>query len=568
MDCKGDSMSKPKQEVIFAVLARVSTRSQEDGQSLPMQVDACRAYALRAGATKVLVYEGVESGTGADRDILDRLQADIGRLKIQGVVIQDLSRLARHPGVMFAAAERFRLAGVALHDLNGPIPFESPEGEFRVMIESVVGRFTARQGVQKSISARARILASGRPAAGRPPWGRLWDQATGRYEVIPDMRAQLESAYDLIVNQGISLNKTAAKLHMQASSLRKAIRQSSKTEVTQRLGGKEYKFKCAPVLTKKQHDELDVAIAGNAIMRPRTKGQYLLQGLVHCDACMAFMTGQTSTKDGKSYAIYRHPSATYKKGVCVWQVSVPLLDHNVLGDCASVVSDKAVLIAAIEQAQTDSGSHDVKRRLEFNELEIKRVDTRLGRTLQTLIVFDQGSESRKRLEASAKTDETALADLRRERDELLQQYTSLNLSREAVDMAAIKARSLYWGHGAGTKVLTFEQKREFVRTIVGQPLDRAGALGVYVTMIRPPKASKKNVSWKYRVQGVLMVSNSDLSPCDEDAPPRFIGQASPEQVKRLAQIAAASPGITFPRRRIYPVQMRTKYSSGASRRCG
>src|SRR5713226_1297609 len=92
--CEGDEMSKPKQEVTFAVLARVSTRSQEDGQSLPMQIEAGRAYALRAGATKVLVYEGVESGTSADRDILDRLLGDVELLNIRAVVMQDLSRLA------------------------------------------------------------------------------------------------------------------------------------------------------------------------------------------------------------------------------------------------------------------------------------------------------------------------------------------------------------------------------------------------------------------------------------------------------------------------------------------
>jgi DNA invertase Pin-like site-specific DNA recombinase len=549
------------EQLVVAVLARVSTRDQEDNHSLPMQIESGRAYANRLGATAVLVYDGVESATSAERDILDRALADAEAGKFQVLVVQELTRLSRHPGVMFAAIDRLRRAGVVLHDLNGPIPFDTPEGEFRVMIESVVGRFTARQGVQKSIGARARILASGHPAAGRPPWGRLWDKAASRYEVIPEMRERLQRAYDLIVHQGGSLNKTAAMLTMQPSSLRKAIRQSSQTGVTQRLGGKEYKFNCVAILTEKQHRELDLAIAGNAIMRPRIKGSYLLQGLVHCDACKAIMTGQTSTKDGKRYVNYRHPpGARYKPG-CVWQVPVALLDEYVLGDCASVVSDRALLVTAIEQAlaQSAPGGHDAKRRLEINEQEIKRVDTRLGRTLQTLIVFDQGTESRKRLEASAKTDEAALTELKRERDELLRQNAFLNLSREAVDMAAIKARSLHWGHGAGTKVLSFQQQREFVRTMIGQPVNRAGAQGVFVTMIRPANGSKKNVSWKYRVQGVLMVSNSDLSPREDEAPPRFVGQASPEQVKRLAQIAAASPGIKLPRRP-YPMQVRTQCS--------
>jgi DNA invertase Pin-like site-specific DNA recombinase len=556
-----------KQQVVFAVLARVSARSQEDGQSLPMQVEDGRAYALRAGASNVLVYDGVESATSAERDILDRVLADAEAGKFGALVVQELTRLSRHPGVMFAAIDRLRRAGVVLHDLKGPIPFDTPEGEFRVMIESVVGRFTARQSVQKSISARARLLASGKPSAGRPPWGRVWDDDANRYEVIADKRAQLERAYNLIARQGISLNKVAVTLRMQASSLRKATRQSSLTEVTQHLGGREYKFRCPPILTEKQHRELHLAISANAITRPRTKGKYLLQGLARCASCNAIMTGQTSTKSGKRYSVYRHPPGDRYKPGCTWQVPVLRLDECVLGDCASLVCDGKQLISAVEEAltQTEAGNRDLKVRLEFVEQEFKRVDTHLERTLDRLLAFDEGTESRRRLEARAKADEARLVELRQERDELSRQAAFLNLSRAAVDMAAMKARSLYWGHGAGTKVLSFEQKRDFVRTIIGR-MDRAGAEGVYVTMVR--NGSRKNVSWKYRVQGVLMVSNSDLSAREDEAPPRFIGEASADQIKRLARIAAASPGVKLPERSFrwqqrVGVQVRTLCSSGA-----
>src|SRR5262245_2273628 len=98
----------------YAVLARVSTPGQEDGHSLAMQVEAGNAYARRAGATEVFVYKGVESATGEDRDILERALADAETGKFKVLVVQELTRLSRHPGVMFAAISRLKHAGVAL----------------------------------------------------------------------------------------------------------------------------------------------------------------------------------------------------------------------------------------------------------------------------------------------------------------------------------------------------------------------------------------------------------------------------------------------------------------------
>src|SRR6266853_1069811 len=174
------------------------------------------------------------------------------------------------------------------------------------------------------------------------------------------------------------------------------------------------------------------------------------------------MTGQTSSKDGKSYSIYRHPPTTYKPG-CTWQVSVSDLDGHVVCDCTKVVGDRKSTIAAVEQAlvQKDAGADDLHERVAYVQDEIKRVDARYERTLNTLVDFDEGTESRRRLEVRAKKDEQELSALKREFSELSRQVSFLQLSRAQAEMAAAKVRTLYWGSGVGTAGLSFEQQREF-----------------------------------------------------------------------------------------------------------
>lgn len=550
-----------KPDLIFAVLARVSTRDQKDGQSLAMQVDLGRDYARRAGATDVLIYQGVESATGEKRDILEGALADAEAGKFHALVVQEMTRLSRNPGVMFISVSRLNKAGVALHDLNGPISFDSPEGELKAMIEAIIGRFTARRGVQKSIDARSRVLASGRPAAGRPPWGRKWDRGDACYVLIEEKRRQLERVYKLIVKQRTSANRAAAMVKLAPSSLRKAIRQSSLTEVVQRLGRREFKFKCLPILTDRQHGQLESAIAANTVIRPGTKGRYLLQGLVRCASCSAAMTGQTSTKDDKRYSIYRHPPSTYKPG-CVWQVPVSMLDDDVLIACANVVHDSESLRAAVEQAltQTDAGAANLKQRLSGIQEEIKQVGSRWVRTLDRLVAFEEGTESRKLLEKRAKADEFRLAEIKVEHGELLKQASFLQLSREDAELAVAKVRSLYWGSGAGTKVLSFEQQQDFVRTIIGRSKREEG---IFVSMTRPISGSKKDVSWKYSIEGALMLAANRIGRKVEFSPELI--ESRPfvdEQVKRLAAISGASPGVTL-LQRPYHMQMRPKSRSPA-----
>jgi site-specific DNA recombinase len=552
----------------YAIFARVSTRDQLTGYSLEVQEHQARDYVKRAGGTIVKVYSDQESATGKaeDRAMLQRLLADAAQGLFDAVVIQETTRLSRNLGVMVAVTEKLTEAGIALHDFNGPVPLETPEGEFVTHMKALVGRFAARQGVAKSLSSRERVLKSGGIAAGRPPFGRRWNPESKKLELIPEKHDLMRRAYGLIVNRRHSLNRAAAELDMADSSLRKAIRQAALTETVQHFKGETYRFPCPPLLTPRQLRRIEERLAANRVTRPQTKGEYLLQGLVRCAACQATMTGQTSTKDGKRYSVYRHPVDTYDQSRgCVWQVPVEDLDSDVLTTCAKVLSNGHSLRQAIEAALSEqyTAAQDIGNRLKQVDADIQRASVRLQRTLDTLVAFADESEARKRLTTRAGEEEHRLKELHSERDELARQATLVQVTPETADEIAAKLRSLYWGDGVGPELmLKFEQRREFVRTIVGRTT-RDSAMGVYVRMYRPKGGSKKAVRWAYKLDGHLALAENYLGRERDSVPNiRELRAHTPQHAKTLAVLAHATVGIKPPRRS-YPVQLRTTGSSGA-----
>jgi len=552
----------------FAIFARVSTRDQLTGHSLEVQENLAREYVQRAGGKVVKVYSDQESATRKqeDRAELQRMLSDAERGAFDALVIQETTRLSRHLGVMIDVTEKLTKAGIALHDFSGPVLLETSEGEFFARMKALIGGYTARQSVEKSLRSREHVLKSGGMAAGRPPFGREWNKALRKLEVIPERQAQLRRAYDLIVNRSRSLNRTAAELGMADSSLRKAIRQAAATEVGQHFNGHEYRFPCPPLLTANQQRHIETRLAANKVTRPHTKGEYLLQGLVRCAACAATMTGQTSTKDGKHYMYYRHPTQSYDQSRgCVWHVPVDLLDDDVLTVSANVVGDGKSLRRALETALAEqySKAGDTGNRLKQVEVDMQRASVRLQRTLDTLVAFTEGSESRGRLTARAREEEQRLIELRSERDELARQIALMQVPIEATDAIASKLRSLYWGSGLGPeRMLNFDQRREFVRTIVGRTT-RDSALGVYVRMQRPKGGSKKAVRWAYKLDGCLALAENRLRRDGDSAPDiREMRAHSPQQAEALAALAGVTVGIKLPRRP-YPGQLRTICSSGA-----
>lgn len=567
----------------FAIFARVSTRDQLTGHSLEFQIAHARQYIERVGGTVVkgCVYSAQESASGgmATRDELQRLLADAERGLFDAVVIQETSRLSRNIVVMVQATERLVRAGVALHDFTGLLPIDTAQGKLTTGLMAVTGGYTADIAREKSRDIRMDLLKAGVPAAGRPPFGRTWNKEAKQTEIIPERREQIKRAYDLIVRQSRSMRFAAAQLEMGESSLRKAIRQAALTEFTQHLNGEEFTFPCRPLITAEKQQQLVQRLASNATVRPQSKNEYLLQGLVRCAGCGRSMSGQTSTKGGRSHMLYRHPvPATGEKlpAGCAWMAPVQLLDDDVLMACAAMIENGDALRSAIKSAiaQADSEQVNLAEHVADREHRIAAAVKKVGQQLDLAVETEKGSDAREQILAKIKRTERTLTDLRAEHAELSAQLAVVALPKGGADAIAAKLRSLYWHRGAGpAKMLPFAKRKEFVRLLVGRT-DRESKNGVYVKMSRRPGAVKKDVTWSYELRGAVGIADGWFSSCpdmDDDpyAAPRSSTpevrdlRVAPDGVKALASLAADTPGIN-PRygKQSAKSKSRTRGSSG------
>lgn len=346
------------------------------------------------------------------------------------------------------------------------------------------------------------------------------------------------------------MRQAAAQLDIGESSLRKAIAQAALTEIRQHLNGEEFTIPCPPLLTAEQQRQLRQRLATNATVRPQSKGEYLLQGLVRCAGCGGSMTGQTSTKDGRSHSIYRHPMpGTDKKlpNACTWGVPVKLLDDDVLSACASIIKDGDALRNAIRTAiaQADSGQADLAERIPDLERQIAAAVKKMDQQLDVLIESEKGSGAREQIQGRIKRTERSLAELRAEHAELSAQLAVVALPKGGADTIAAKLRSLYWRGGAGAAVvLPFARRKEFVRMIVGRT-SRESPEGIFVKMGRAPGGTKKDVTWSYELRGCVAIADGLVSPdADRTYTPEVRDlRVPPGAVKQLATLAAASPGI-------------------------
>ena len=537
----------------FAIFARVSTADQLTGHSLDVQQKTAREYVGRVGGVVTQVYAGQESARKAqeDRVVLTRLLAGAEQGLFDAVVFQETSRLSRDLGVMLGVRKDLLGKGITLHDFSGPLPLNTAQGKLFSNMQAVIGEFTAEQGAEKSIESRQTVMRNGGIAAGRPPFGRKWNKEAKRFEIIPERRAQLKRAFDVIVRQGRSMRKAAAQLGMGESSLRKAIAQAALTEIKQHLNGEEFTIPCPPLLTVEQQSQLLQRLAANATVRPESKGEYLLQGLVRCAGCGGSMSGQTSKKDGRKYSIYRHPvPGTGKKlpSGCTWGVPVKLIDDDVLSACAAIVENGGALRSAISAAlvQANSGQADLAERAADVKRLIATAVKKMDQQTDALVDSEKGSEAREQIQQKIKRTERTLADLRAEHAELSGQLAVIELPKGGADAIAAKLRSLYWHRGAGPAVmLPFAKRKEFVRLIVGRN-NRESPEGVFVKMGRPPGGTKKDVTWAYELRGCVGIADGLVTPNPdwESFPPEVRDlRVAPDAVQQLASLAAATPGI-------------------------
>jgi site-specific DNA recombinase len=196
---------------------RVSTEDQAKGESPAHHLERAKTYAAARGWTVKEVYDlaGISGKSVKEHPEARRMQADIKRGHITGLIFSKLARLARNTKELLEFSEYFRDHHADLISLQDAIDTSTPSGRMFYTFQAAQAQWEREEIADRqkaSILVRAKL---GKTINGRAPYGYQWK---GRKLIIqPDEVPAVRKTYELFLQY--RRKGTVAKL-LNAAGLR------------------------------------------------------------------------------------------------------------------------------------------------------------------------------------------------------------------------------------------------------------------------------------------------------------------------------------------------------------
>jgi DNA invertase Pin-like site-specific DNA recombinase len=197
-----------------AVYVRVSTAEQETD----LQEHELREYCGRRGWSCVLYRDKGQSGAKNDRPALTSMMNDLGRRKIDVIVVWALDRLARSLKQLIGIAEECRAVGVDLVSLKQNVDTTLPAGRLTFQVLGAVAEFEREMLRERVKAGMAQARRAGKHV-GRPALRRFQPSDIERMQLA---RRQGTSVRRLAMDFGTTqwmVARLTAHAHPQDSAL-------------------------------------------------------------------------------------------------------------------------------------------------------------------------------------------------------------------------------------------------------------------------------------------------------------------------------------------------------------
>ena len=153
------------------IYARVSIGQQTSGFSIPLQLRACRAYALEKGCSVFKEVTDVCSGATLDRPGLPEVRSLVALGAADVVVAHEMDRLARRLALQLVLEGEFAQRGVPIEYVLEQYD-DSPEGQLMRQVRAIVSEYERAKVRQRTRSGnRARARAGYVRIGHSPPYG-------------------------------------------------------------------------------------------------------------------------------------------------------------------------------------------------------------------------------------------------------------------------------------------------------------------------------------------------------------------------------------------------------------
>jgi len=281
----------------YALYGRVSARGRRDDErfrSPEFQMDLNRSFAKREGLPwKEYGVEVDAKGSTANRELLNRIKADIAAGKLAGVIVPKLDRLSRLPArerlELFEFIEREH--GARILSATEPNDVSTPEGRFVREVFLLVARLEWERDAEGFSLAKAEAIANGIPI-GALRYG---------YRLGPDRRPVVVPAAAELVRELYEMRAAGASLAAvlavyEASSGKRSSLSQMKSLLSSRqylgelsYGGELYAHRHQPIIGEELHAAVQVVNERRASVASRATSsvKMLLAGIAKCATCGA-----------------------------------------------------------------------------------------------------------------------------------------------------------------------------------------------------------------------------------------------------------------------------------------
>lgn len=469
---KGADMSKRA-----AIYARVSTDDQADrGYSLPVQLEACRAYVERLGYT---VTEEIREDYSGATPITERPQgavlADlVKRRAVDAVIVYRVDRLSRDLIDLLVTVRAWLGAGIELH--AGDIGKVEHENDIILVLRGWQGGDERKKIIERTNGGRWRKAREGKAVgAGTPPYGYTYQDGeltikepeAGVVRLIyrlyteGDENGKHLGAWEIArhlagagiptpsESKGLKVRRKRGPCQWDATSVYNILKADTYCGVlrygknigNRGRGGKrpeaEHITREIPaIVSRETWQAAQEQREHNRITeRHKTRFTYTLRGMVRCGCGFAFVA--TNKR-------YRCSKYTYRGGPCGEpSVSAPLLDGLVYEYMMGLIHDSTTFEESLRRAQAEEIKALEPKRDELDSINtlIEQAEEEAEQTVQVLkaargIVLQKAQrdvdEINARYDTLCQRRENLLSDLR-ERTLTDETITDLLTFRETVE---------------------------------------------------------------------------------------------------------------------------------------
>jgi site-specific DNA recombinase len=210
---------------IAALYARVSTRRQEEEETIASQIAVIEEYAQKRGyeLRKGMYYvDEAVSGAKLDRPALDRLRDAASEGRYHVVICLCPDRLARRYALQALLLEEFKRSGIEVEFANQSIGNEDPHSELLRNIQGLFAEYERTQIAERMRRGRLHRVRQGHLINVKTPYGYRYipkTEANGeRWEIEASEAAVVRQIYTWYTQtESLNIRQIAVQLQANAS---------------------------------------------------------------------------------------------------------------------------------------------------------------------------------------------------------------------------------------------------------------------------------------------------------------------------------------------------------------